>query len=146
MKRIWRVATVRANDARSRRTRALPPRATRCLSHRRGTRREQGRGFVTTRAGQPYTAGSWLVCAGGEDEFVAAWAGVPAWSLRHAPGAESFVLIRHAADPLRFLSFGAWTDTDAVTSWRGLDEFRERLGRGGALCEEFEGHDSADAS
>ena len=58
-----------------------------------------------------------------------------------APGAESFVLIRHAADPLRFLSFGAWTDADAVTSWRGSDEFRERLGRCRALCEEFEGHD-----
>jgi heme-degrading monooxygenase HmoA len=69
---------------------------------------------VTTRAGQPYTAGSWLVCAGREGD---------------------------AADPLRFLSFGAWTDADAVTSWRGSDEFRERLGRCRALCEEFEGHD-----
>jgi heme-degrading monooxygenase HmoA len=96
---------------------------------------------VTTRAGQPYTAGSWLVCAGREDEFVAAWTEFTAWSLQHTPGAESFVLIRHASDPLRFLSFGAWTDADAVASWRGSDEFRERLGRCRALCEEFEGHD-----
>src|SRR3979409_129817 len=119
----------------------LPPRATRCPSHRRGTHREQARGFVTTSAGQPYTAGSWLVCAGCEDEFVAAWTEFTAWSLQHAPGAESFVLIRHAADPLRFLSFGAWTDADAVTSWRGSDEFRERLGRGRGLGGEFGGHD-----
>src|SRR4030081_3141696 len=130
----------RANDARSRRTRASRARATRCPSHRRGTRREQGRGFVTTRAGQPYTAGSWLVCAGGEDEFVAAWTEFTAWSLQHAPGAESFVLIRHAADPLRFLVFPAWTDADAVTSWRGSDEFRERLGGCQDLCEDHESH------
>lgn len=94
-----------------------------------------------TRAGQPYTAGSWLVCAGREDEFVAAWTEFTAWSLQHAPGAESFVLMRHATDPLRFLSFGAWTHPDAVASWRGSDEFRERLSRCRALCEKFEGHD-----
>jgi heme-degrading monooxygenase HmoA len=96
---------------------------------------------VTTSSGQPYTAGSWLVSPGREDEFVAAWTEFTAWSLDHAPGAESFVLIRHAADPLRFLSFGAWTDVDSVVGWRGSEGFRERLGRCRALCERFEGHD-----
>jgi heme-degrading monooxygenase HmoA len=96
---------------------------------------------VTTRSGQPYTAGSWLVCAGREDEFVAAWTEFTAWSLEHTPGAESFVLIRHAADPQRFLFLGAWTDADAVARWRRSDEVRDRLGRCRALCEQFEGHD-----
>jgi heme-degrading monooxygenase HmoA len=96
---------------------------------------------VTTTTGQPYTAGSWLVWSGREDEFVAAWTEFTAWSLEHAPGAESFVLIRHAAEPQRFLSFGAWTDADAVAAWRGSDEFRDRLGRCRALCEQFDGRD-----
>ena len=98
-------------------------------------------GSPTTRSGQPYTAGSWLVSAGREDEFVAAWTEFTTWSLDHANGADSFVLLPDAADPLRFLSFGAWTDADAVAGWRGSDEFRERLGRCRALCEKFECHD-----
>ena len=93
------------------------------------------------RTGQPYTAGSWLVCAGREDQFVAAWTDFAGWSLEHASGAESCVLIRHATDPVRFLSFGAWTDADAVAGWRGSKGFHERLGTCRTLCEKFEGHD-----
>lgn len=71
---------------------------------------------MTAKSGQPYTAGSWLVWAAREDEFVAARTEFTAWALEHAPGATSFVLIRHATDPLRFLSFSAWTDADAVAA------------------------------
>jgi heme-degrading monooxygenase HmoA len=97
--------------------------------------------MTTATIGQPYTSGSWLVSAGREDEFVSAWNAFTGWSLDHAPGAQSFVLIRDAADPRRFLSLGAWSDADAVEAWRSSDEFRERLGRCRALCDDFEARD-----
>ena len=95
------------------------------------------------KAGQPYTAGSWLVKTGREDEFVAAWTEFTTRSLEQMPGAESFVLIRHREEPRRFLSFGAWSDDDAVAAWRSSEGFRERLDRCRSLCEQFEGHDYA---
>jgi heme-degrading monooxygenase HmoA len=57
------------------------------------------------------------------------------------PGADSFILIQHRAEPQRFLSFGAWRDAAAIAAWRGSEGFREHLGRCRALCQQFEGHD-----
>jgi heme-degrading monooxygenase HmoA len=91
--------------------------------------------------GQPYTSGNWLVKEGEVDAFIAEWSAFTEWSLEDASGAESFVLIQDSGDPRRFLSFGAWADPESVTAWREGDEFRERLGRCRALCEEFEAHD-----
>src|ERR671931_568187 len=93
------------------------------------------------RLGQPYTSGRWLVKEGEEDAFVAEWGAFTEWSLESAPQAESFVLIQDSNDSRRFLSFGAWADADSVTAWRETPEFRERLGRCRALCDEFEPHD-----
>ena len=91
--------------------------------------------------GQPYTSGRWLVRAGSEDDFMERWTAFTKWSLDNAPGAESFVLVRDAADPRRFLSFGAWESQEAVTRWRESPEFSELLGECRELCEEFEPHD-----
>ena len=92
-------------------------------------------------SGQPYTAGSWLVSAGREDEFVAAWTEFTTWSLDHANGADSFVLLRDVANPLRFLSFGAWTDADAVAGWRGSHGFASGWAGVGRCARGFEGRD-----
>jgi heme-degrading monooxygenase HmoA len=96
---------------------------------------------MLTIVGRPYTAGHWLALPGREDDLVSAWSDFTGWSVEAMAGAQSFVLIRHAEDPRRFLSFGAWNDSDAVTRWRASEGFRERLGRCRALCEQFEGHD-----
>jgi heme-degrading monooxygenase HmoA len=90
---------------------------------------------------QPYTAGHSISLAGREQELVAEWSDFTARSLEQTPGAESFVLIRHAVEPGRFVSFGAWSHTEAVRAWRASEGFRERLGRCRALREQFEGHD-----
>jgi heme-degrading monooxygenase HmoA len=89
----------------------------------------------------PYTSGRWLVRPGEEDAFVAAWTAFTEWSVAHAPGARSFVLIRHAGEPRRFVSFGGWENDPAVAAWRGHPEFGQRLGECRALCEEFEASD-----
>jgi heme-degrading monooxygenase HmoA len=91
--------------------------------------------------GQPYTSGRWLVRAGSEEDFIERWTNFTQWSLKNAPGAESFVLIQDSGDPRRFLSFGAWDSPEAVTAWRQRPEFAELLGECRALCEEFEPHD-----
>ena len=94
-----------------------------------------------TRMGQPYTAGQWLALPGRADDLVAAWSDFTAWSLKALPGADSFVLVRHAAEPRRFLSVGVWSDVESVAAWRSSEGFRERLDRCRAPCEQFEGHD-----
>jgi heme-degrading monooxygenase HmoA len=91
--------------------------------------------------GQPYTSGSWRVKEGREEEFIARWTEFTGWSLANSPGAGSFVLIREAADPRHFLSFGAWEDAEAVTAWRATPEFQAGLAACRALCDDFSGTD-----
>ena len=95
-----------------------------------------------SKMGQPYTSGRWGVRAGMQDEFVSRWTEFTEWALVSAPGAEHFVLIRDAEDPLRFTSFGAWEDKASVDAWRSSPEFAERLGRCRELCDEFVPTDS----
>jgi heme-degrading monooxygenase HmoA len=90
--------------------------------------------------GQPYTSGAWLVRAGSEEAFIERWTNFTQWSLKNAPGAESFVLLRDITERRRFVSFGAWDDPEAVVVWRQRPEFSELLGECRALCEEFEPH------
>ncbi len=91
--------------------------------------------------GQPYTSGNWLVKAGSEESFIDRWTAFTECSLKNGPGAETFILIQDSGDPRRFVSFGAWDNPEAVTSWRQRPEFRELLGECRALCEEFEPDD-----
>ena len=94
------------------------------------------------KVGQPYTSGNWIVKAGSEDEFIATWTEFTEWALANAPGAEHFVLIREAADPRRFVSFGAWEDAGSVKAWREGPEFQQRLAACRSLCEDFRPSDS----
>jgi heme-degrading monooxygenase HmoA len=96
---------------------------------------------VAEEVGIPYTSGNWVVRAGSEKDFIAQWSDFTQWSFDNAPGARSFVLIQHAENPSRFLSFGAWDDADSVAGWRQQPEFAERLGRCRALCDEFQAGD-----
>lgn len=93
------------------------------------------------KVGQPYTSGRWEVKAGEEQAFIERWTEFTQWSLENAAGARDFALIQDANDPSRFLSFGAWADSEAVETWRSSPDFRERLGRCRELCDEFEAHD-----
>lgn len=91
--------------------------------------------------GQPYTSGNWMVKEGHEDEFVDRWTEFTEWSLANAPGAENFLLIRDAADPKHFISFGAWEDAGTVAAWRDRPEFQQRLAACRALCDDFRSTD-----
>jgi heme-degrading monooxygenase HmoA len=91
--------------------------------------------------GQPYTSGRWLVQEGQQEEFIKRWTDFTQWSLDSVEGAQSFDLIQDSNDRNRFLSFGSWSDSQAVQAWRSSPEFSEKLGRCRELCEEFEARD-----
>jgi heme-degrading monooxygenase HmoA len=84
-----------------------------------------------------YTTGTWTLEAGKEDVFVEAWRQFAAWASA-APGAGTLVLTRDARDEQRFVSFGLWSDDDAVRSWKSSTEFREQLARVLQHVAEFE--------
>jgi quinol monooxygenase YgiN len=89
---------------------------------------------------QSYSSGEWLVRAGSEEEFIQRWTTFIEWSLNDAPGAESFVLVRSAEDPRKFLSLGAWENQEAQEAWQQMPRMQELLGQCQELCEEFESH------
>jgi heme-degrading monooxygenase HmoA len=92
------------------------------------------------RTDQSYSAGEWKVRAGSEEEFVQRWTTIIEWSLENAPGAGSFVLVRSAEDPTKFLSLGSWESQQAQQAWREMPRHQELLDQCRELCEEFDTH------
>jgi heme-degrading monooxygenase HmoA len=88
----------------------------------------------------PYTSGTWIVKAGNEEEFVAAWTELASWTSEEiVPGARA-LLLRDRDDPSRFVSFGPWESDQQVADWRGSDGFASRVDRIQRLLERFEAH------
>ena len=90
--------------------------------------------------GQPYTHGVWTVKPGREEEFVAAWAELAEWTAREVPGSSWAKLMRDAAAPNQFRSFGPWRDIRAIEQWRALPGFQQRVERIRTLLDGFEPH------
>jgi quinol monooxygenase YgiN len=90
--------------------------------------------------GQSYSSGEWLVRPGSEEEFIEAWTSFIEWSLENAAGAESFVLVRSADEPRKFLSLGAWESQEAQEAWREMPRMQVILGQCRALCDEYDTH------
>jgi heme-degrading monooxygenase HmoA len=74
------------------------------------------------------TTGTWRVNPTKEAEFIQAWAAFAAWA-SGMPGAGTLRLGRDVGDPLRFVSYAAWQDTDSVRAWKSAPQFHERLAR-----------------
>ena len=58
-----------------------------------------------------YTHAEWHVVPGREDDFVAAWEELGAWTKTFAPDAAG-TLLRDRGDPTRFVSFGPWPSAE----------------------------------
>jgi heme-degrading monooxygenase HmoA len=86
----------------------------------------------------PYTQGVWTAKPGRADEFVAAWTEFAEWTSANAPGAGKGQLLRDAANPDRFVSFGPWESAEAIAAWRALPGWSERVGRIRELLVSFE--------
>jgi len=86
----------------------------------------------------PYTQGTWKVKPGRAAEFVSAWAEFADWSMREVPGASWAKLLRDTTDENRFVSFGPWQSLDAISAWRELDGWKQRVARIRELLDGFE--------
>jgi heme-degrading monooxygenase HmoA len=86
---------------------------------------------------ETYTSGAWVVKAGEEDAFVAAWTAFVEWA-SEMPGSGTFRLVRDLDDRRRYMSFAPWESFDAQNDWKQLPEFRERIMRVRSHCEDFQ--------
>jgi heme-degrading monooxygenase HmoA len=85
---------------------------------------------------ETYTSGAWVVKDGEEEEFVQAWRDFVSWA-SEMPGSQTFRLVRDLDNPKRYLSFAPWDSFEHQDAWKSLPEFRERIGRVRAHCEDF---------
>jgi heme-degrading monooxygenase HmoA len=83
---------------------------------------------------ETYTSGVWTVKPGHEDDFMRAW--FVRWASESA-GAGTFRLVRDLDSPSKFMSFAPWDSFDAQNAWKNLPDFRERIGRVRAHCDDF---------
>ena len=97
-------------------------------------------------SGQPYSMGDWTVKDGHDEAFIAEWRSFAEWSMATAAGARSAKLLRDSGNRRHFISLGEWESPDAMSAWRGSEEFSERLGRCREHCEDFEAHDYSAAA
>jgi heme-degrading monooxygenase HmoA len=86
---------------------------------------------------ETYTSGHWLVKPGEEDAFVQAWTEFVEWG-SGSSGSGTCRLVRDLEVPGRYMSFAPWESFDAQRAWKEDPEFRERIGRVRAHCDEFE--------
>ena len=86
---------------------------------------------------ETYTSGTWVVKPGEEDAFVQAWTAFVEWA-SEMPGSGTFRLVRDLDQPRRYVSFAPWESFEAQNAWKELPEFRERIGRVIAHCENFQ--------
>jgi heme-degrading monooxygenase HmoA len=72
------------------------------------------------------TTGIWTVSPTKEAAFIEAWTAFAAWASA-MPGAGALRLGRDTGNVLRFVSYGAWDNVDAVRAWKSAPEFRDRI-------------------
>lgn len=84
-----------------------------------------------------YTHHVWVVRSGREEEFVARWKDLAEWTAANVPGAGTARLLQDMEHPGRFISVAPWETREALSSWRSLLGYQERLGRVRELLETF---------
>lgn len=72
------------------------------------------------------TTGIWTVSPTKEAAFIEAWASFAEWA-SSMPGAGALRLGRDRGNMLRFVSYSAWKNLDAVRAWKSSAEFRDRI-------------------
>lgn len=84
-----------------------------------------------------YTVGMWHVKADRDEEFIAAWRAMGEATIAEFPAAHG-TLLRDAANPSRFISFGPWESHEAVDAWRASAPFQEGVAQIQELLDAFE--------
>ncbi len=86
-----------------------------------------------------WTLDSWLIHAGREDEFIAAWTDLMQWTMQEVPGQVGSVpLYRDFQHSHRFFCPIAWESVEAIAAWRANQGYQNRLEHIEQLCAEGE--------
>lgn len=83
-----------------------------------------------------YTTGSWQPFPGQEDAFLGAWEEFAGWAAG-LEGAGEALLARDLRADGRFVSLLPWASMEAIRSWKGHPEFKERMGRVQQFVDKF---------
>jgi heme-degrading monooxygenase HmoA len=86
---------------------------------------------------ETYSHTTWRVKPERETEFVRRWAEWAEWSHRQGLAADAR-LLRDIENPGTYVSFGPWASIEAVSSWRSLAGYNERVARLAELVISFE--------
>ena len=84
-----------------------------------------------------YTHTTWRVKPGREDDFVDRWHEWIDWSHRQGLR-ERAILLRDLESRNTFISYGPWENVSAVSSWRALPGYQERVEQLRETVETFE--------
>ena len=87
-----------------------------------------------TEIGALYSAGIWTVRPGNEAAFIQAWDDLARWTTANMPGVLPAVLVQDADNPLDFISFGPWKDTETLAKWRSTPQFHAAFVKFRKLC------------
>lgn len=86
-----------------------------------------------------WTLDSWLIHAGREDEFIAAWTDLMQWTMQEVPGQVGSVpLYRDFQQSHRFFCPIAWESVEAIAAWRANQGYQNRIEHIEQLCAERE--------
>ena len=84
---------------------------------------------------ETYSTGTWVVKTARTRHSIDAWTDFVIWASA-MPGSGTFRLVRDVDNPSHYLSFAPWESFEAQQAWKDLPEFRERIGRVRAHCED----------
>src|SRR5437667_12481597 len=87
---------------------------------------------------ETYTLGLWTVKPGKENEFVDQWTVFAKWTSKNFSEAKKAYLLQDEKNSLRFISFGPWTNENAIEKWRDSTEFKNFVGTVKELCNDFQ--------
>ena len=85
-----------------------------------------------------YTLGIWTVKQGRDNEFINHWTAFAKWTSENFTEAGQGYLLRDERNSSRFISFGSWTNENAIQKWRGADQFQNFVVIVKELCSDFQ--------
>ena len=91
-----------------------------------------------TDANSFYTLAIWNVKSGMEKEFINEWAAFAKWINNTISETGTGYLLQDMATPLKFISFGPWSNEQTMQQWGENNEFRNHVIKLIELCDDFQ--------
>jgi heme-degrading monooxygenase HmoA len=96
---------------------------------------EEGDTMNGSRSASNFSIAIWLIKAGREAEFIAAWQDFATWTSDIKVGALGGTLVQDSEDPRKFICFWPFDSEEGIRQWRAEPKFRSFMMRMRAYCE-----------